>query len=52
MEAYQVRAKARQEGNTVHFGRICELCHEKGSELENGDLDKEMKGRAVLFGDR
>ena len=29
-EASEVRAKARQDGNAVHFGRICELCHEKG----------------------
>ena len=51
MEADQVRAKARQEGKTVHFGRICEFCHEKGSELEHGDPAKNMTGRAVLLGD-
>ena len=50
-EADQVRAKARQEGNMVHFGRICELCHERGSELEHGDPEKKMKGRSVLLGD-
>ena len=46
-----MRAKARQEGNMVHFGRICEFCHERGSELEDGDPDKKMKGRSVLLGD-
>ena len=51
MEADQVRAKARQEGNTVHFGRICKLCHERGSELENGDPYKKVNGRAVLLAD-
>ena len=37
--------------NTVHFGRIVELCHEKGSELEIGDPERKMKGRSVLLGD-
>ena len=46
-----VRAKARQEGDTVHFARMCELCHEKGSELEIGDPERKMKGRSVLLGD-
>ncbi len=46
-----MRAKARQDGNMVHFGRICELCHERGSELEDGDPEKKMKGRSVLLGD-
>ena len=51
MEADQVRAKARQDGNIVHFGRICEPCHERASELEEGDPEKRMKGRSVLLGD-
>ena len=46
-----MRAKARQDGNIVNFGRIFELCHEKGSELEDGDPEKKMKGRSVLLGD-
>ena len=46
-----MRAKARQDGKTVRFGRICELCHVKGSELADGDPEKKMKGRAVLLGD-
>ena len=50
-EAASVRREAQQAGKTVHVGRIAELCHEKGSELEDGDPDKEIKGRAVLLGD-
>ena len=50
-EASDVRAQARREGNTVRFGRICELCREKGSELGDGDPERKMKGRAVLPGD-
>ena len=50
-EADEVRSRARQMGETVHFGRICELCHEKGSELEYGDPEKKMKGRSVLLED-
>ena len=33
------------------FGRFCELCHEKGSELEDGYPEEKMKGRSVLLGD-
>ncbi len=50
-EASEVRAEARLKGLTVHVGRICEPCHEKGSELADGDPGKKMKGRAVLLGD-
>ncbi len=50
-ETSAVREEARLAGKTVHFGRIVELCHEKGGELEIGDPDRKMKGRAVLLGD-
>ena len=50
-EASSVREEARQAGKTVHFGRIVELCHEKGSELADGDPEQKMKGRSVLLGD-
>ena len=46
-----MRAEARLKNLTVHFDRICELCHEKGSELADGDPERKMKGRAVLLGD-
>ena len=36
-EASSVRDAARAAGKTVHFGRIVELCHEKGSELALDD---------------
>ena len=39
-EASEVRAEARLKNLTVHFARICELCHEKGSELADGDLER------------
>ena len=50
-EAADVRREARLTNLTVHFGRFCEFCHEKGSELADGDPVKKMKGRAVLLGD-
>jgi hypothetical protein len=46
-----VRAEARKKGDTVHFGRIVELCMEKGSELPEGDPQREFKGRSVFLGD-
>jgi hypothetical protein len=52
MEADQVLAKARQDGNTAHcWGRLFELVHEAGSELDDGDPQKQMKGRCLLLGD-
>ena len=50
-EASSVRKEAQRLGKTVHFARIVELCHEKGSELEIGDPERKMKGRSVLLGD-
>jgi hypothetical protein len=50
-EASAVRKEAQQSGKVIHFGRIVELCHEKGSELEIGDPERKMKGRSVLLGD-
>ena len=46
-----MRAEARLKNLTVHFARMFELCHEKGSELADGDPENKMKGRAVLLGD-
>ena len=50
-EASSVRDAARAAGKTVHFGRIVELCHEKGSEWAHDDPERKMKGRSVLLGD-
>ncbi len=50
-EASDVRHEARLKNLMVHLGRICELCHEKESELAGRDPGKKMKGRAVLLGD-
>ena len=50
-EASSVRDAAHAAGKTVHFGRIVELCHEKGSELALDDPERKMKGRSVLLGD-
>ncbi len=33
------------------FGRVVELCYEKGIELELGDPDRIPKGRTVFLGD-
>ena len=35
----------------MHFGRVVELCYEKGSELSEDDPDRVAKGRAVFLGD-
>ncbi len=42
-EANEALSRARQMGETVHFGRFCELCHERASELEDGDPELRMK---------
>jgi len=47
-----VREDARRKGETVHFGRIVELCFEKGSELPEGDSERKFKGRDVFLGDQ
>ena len=43
---------ARKTGETIHVGRVFELCTEKGSELPDGDPDKKYKGRSVFSGQR
>ena len=50
-EASSVRRAAREEGTTVHFGQIAELCFQKGSELPKGDPLQRYKGRHVFLGD-
>ena len=49
MERYQVQKKARDEGITVHFGRLHDICVEKHSELPN-PADRKYKGRVVFGG--
>ena len=48
-----MRDDARRQGVSVHLGRICELCYEKGSELAADDEsgDRIFKGRDVFLGD-
>ena len=41
-------AKASQERETVHLGRIFEACYEKGSELPADDPRRKFKGRTVF----
>ena len=48
MERHQVQKKARQDGITVHFGRLHDICVETRSELPNA-ADRKYKGR-VVFG--
>ena len=45
-----VVAEAKKNNETCHFGRIHDICHEKGSELPDGHPDKKMKGRVVFQG--
>ena len=50
MEKKEVIAKARDEGKMIHWGRIFEICAEKGSELPKGDKNRKFKGRVVFQG--
>ena len=45
----EVIAEARNEGRTVHFASLMDLCHLKKSELE--PQFQEYRGRIVLRGD-
>ena len=42
-------SKRQQEGDTVHFGALMDICHLKNSELE--PKFQKDKGRVVLRGD-
>ena len=37
---------------TVHVGKVFEICTEKGSELPDGDPNKKFKGRSVFQGNQ
>jgi hypothetical protein len=43
---------ARHRNETIHLGRVFELCTEKGSELEQGDPSRKYKGRSVFQGNQ
>jgi hypothetical protein len=43
---------ARETGETIHVGRVFELCTEKGSELPAGDPGRKYKGRSVFQGNQ
>ena len=45
-----VLARARRDNITVHWGRIFEICVEKGSELKMTDPNRKYKGRVVFQG--
>ncbi|CAE7395909.1 cof, partial [Symbiodinium pilosum] len=47
-----VANEARKNNAKVHFGRIFEICSQKGSELPDGDPNKKWKGRSVFQGNR
>ena len=51
VEAKDARAEARRQGKKAHFGRIAELCYERGSELPVGHAARVFKGRSVFLGD-
>ena len=45
----EVIAEARNEGETVHFASLMDICHLKNAELE--PKFQKQKGRVVLRGD-
>jgi len=45
-----VKREVDAAGKTVHFGTLCELVYETGSELPDGHPDRKMKGRVVFWG--
>ena len=45
-----VRDKAREDGETVHIGRLFPILVEKNSELAEGDPQRKFKGRVVFDG--
>ena len=53
---YDDVADEARKNAKVHFGRIFEICSQKGSELpdgeSNGDPHKKWKGRSVFQGNR
>ena len=48
MEYEDAVKMANRLGETWHFGRLLELCVEKGSELPEGDPNRRWKGRVVF----
>ena len=46
-----VKAEAKASGIETHFGELMLIASQKGSELEDTDPEKVMKGRAVFRGD-
>ena len=48
----EVVREARELGREVHVGSLHELVVEKGSELQEGDPNRTLKGRVVFLGDR
>jgi len=51
-ELEEVRREALRSEQKYHFGRIFDICVEKGSELPEGDPARKFKGRAVFQGNR
>jgi hypothetical protein len=45
-----VAHEARTTNTTVHVGRLCCICVEKGSELKEDDPKRKFKGRVVFLG--
>ena len=51
-EYSEVKWEARRWGKKTHFGRLCPICVEKGSELDEGDPNRKFKGRVVFLGNQ
>ena len=45
-----IASKARNANQTIHVGRLFEICVEKGSELPEGNPGRKFKGRTVFQG--
>ena len=50
MSTATVARKAKAKEAKAHFGRIFEICLQKGSELPRGHPEQKWKGRSVFQG--
>ena len=50
-EKAEVKAEAKAKNIEMHFGDVILIASQKGSELDDDDPEKIMKGRAVFRGD-
>ena len=51
-EYRDVAREAKAKEAKAHFGRIFEICSQKGSELPKGHPEQKLKGRSVFEGNK